>query len=79
VTTDYLSHIIWPVYPEIGDYLGIEGSYHWRVGRRHADLSEFIELCFASWDKIKLRKQKTLFIPTLTDQEIELFESLVKE
>ncbi len=75
-TTDYLSHIVWPVYPEIGDYLGVEGSYHWRVARKHASLTEFVELCFSAWDRIKLRKKKLNFIPVMTIEEDELLRSL---
>lgn len=75
-TTDYLSHIVWPVYPEIGDHLGVEGSYHWRVARKHASLTEFIELCFSSWDRIKLRKQKVNFIPSMSNEDDQLLRSL---
>lgn len=75
-TTDYLSHIVWPVYPEIGDHLGVEGSYHWRVARKHASLTEFIELCFSAWDKIKLRKQKVNFIPSMSIEDDLLLRSL---
>ncbi len=75
-TTDYLSHIVWPVYPEIGDRLGVEGSYHWRVARKHASLTEFIELCFSAWDKIELRKQKVNFIPSITNEDDQLLRSL---
>lgn len=74
-TTDYLSHIVWPVYPEIGDHLGVEGSYHWRVARKHASLTEFIELCFSTWDKIELRKQKVNFIPSMTSEDDQLLRS----
>jgi hypothetical protein len=75
-TTDYLSHIVWPVYPEIGDHLGVEGSYHWRVSRKHASLKEFIELCFSAFDKIELRKQKVNFIPSMTIEDDQLLRSL---
>jgi hypothetical protein len=75
-TTDYLSHIVWPVYPEIGDHLGVEGSYHWRVARKHASLTEFIELCFSAWDKMKLRKQKVNFIPVISNEDDQLLRSL---
>lgn len=75
-TTDYLSHIVWPVYPEIGDHLGVEGSYHWRVARKHASLTEFIELCFSAWDKIELRKQKVNFIPSMTIEDDQLLRGL---
>jgi hypothetical protein len=75
-TTDYLSHIVWPVYPEIGNHLGVEGSYHWRVARKHASLTEFIELCFSAWDKMKLRKQKVNFIPVITNEDDQLLRSL---
>jgi hypothetical protein len=75
-TTDYLSHIVWPVYPEIGDHLGVEGSYHWRVARKHASLTEFIKLCFSAWDKIELRKLKVNFIPLMTIEDDQLLRSL---
>ncbi len=75
-TTDYLSHIVWPVYPEIGDRLSVEGSYHWRVARKHASLTEFIELCFTAWDKIELRKQKVNFIPSMTIEDDQLLRRL---
>jgi len=75
-TTDYLSHIVWPVYPEIGDHLGVEGSYHWRVARKHASLTEFIELCFDAWEKIEFRKQKVNFIPSMTIEDDQLLRSL---
>lgn len=74
-TTDYLSHIIWPVYPEIGDHLGVEGSYHWRVARRHSSLTEFIELCFSTWDKKELRKQRMNLIPAMTNWDDQLLRS----
>ncbi len=75
-TTDYLSHIVWPVYPEIGDHLGVEGSYHWRVVRKHASLTEFIELCFDAWEKIGLRKKKVNFIPLLSIEDDRLLRRL---
>ena len=73
---DYLSHIVWPVYPEIGDHLGVEGSYHWRVSRKHASLTEFIELCFSAFDKIELRKQIVNFIPSMTIEDDQLLRNL---
>lgn len=45
---DPLSHLVWPVYPEIGRYLGVEGAYRWRHQHtRHKSLAEFID---ASWE-----------------------------
>ena len=75
-TTDYLSHIVWPVYPEIGDRLGVEGSYHWRVAHKHASLTQFIELCFSAWDKLKLREQEAHFIPAMTSEDDQLLRRL---
>jgi hypothetical protein len=75
-TTDYLSRIVWPVYPEIGDRLGVEGSYHWRVAHKHASLTQFIELCFSAWDKRKLRKQEAQFIPSMSIEDDQLLRSL---
>jgi hypothetical protein len=67
--TDYLAHIVWPVYPEIAEELGVEGTYRWRVGRKYAHLDEFISLCFDSWDSIKLRKREINLMPTFSEQD----------
>lgn len=67
--TDYLAHIVWPIYPEIGNEFGVEGTYQWRVGRKYAQLDEFISLCYAAWDSIKLRKREVSFIPLVSEQD----------
>ena len=60
---DYLSHIVWPVYPEIAEELGMEGDYHWRVGRKRANLHEFAQRCYQSWDLIGLRNLNIKYVP----------------
>ena len=65
--TDYLPHIMWPVYPEIADELGVEGTYRWRVGRKYAQLDEFILLCYQRWDSIKLRKLEINLVSTISE------------
>ena len=67
--TDHLAHIIWPVYPAVGDELGVDGSYVWRDAGRIVDLSEFIALCYDTWSSIGLAKQDVRLIPALTDVE----------
>ena len=67
--TDYLAHIVWPVYPEIADELGVEGTYRWRVGRKYAQLDEFISLCYESWDSIKLRKREINLMPAVSERD----------
>ena len=67
--TDHLSHIIWPVYPAIGDELGVDGSYVWRDAGKIVELSEFIALCYEMWSSTKLAGQDVQFIPALTEAE----------
>jgi hypothetical protein len=65
--TDHLSHIVWPVYPEIAATLGLEGTYLWREGSQHADLQTFIESSFKHWDFLNLRNTQITFIPSLDE------------
>lgn len=67
--TDHLAHIVWPVYPEIADELGVEGRYRWRVGRKYAQLDEFISLCYEAWDSIKLRKRDIKLMPAFSERD----------
>jgi len=49
--TDELSHIVWPIYPEIGELLGLEGCYRWRIGpRQFATLGDWVAAEFAGLD-----------------------------
>ena len=65
--TDHLSHIVWPVYPEIAATLGLEGNYLWREGSQLADLKTFIESSFQHWDFLNLRSTQITFIPSLDE------------
>jgi len=67
--TDHLAHIVWPVYPEIADELGVEGTYRWRVGRKYAQLDEFISLCYEAWDSIKLGKREINLMPAVSERD----------
>jgi hypothetical protein len=66
LTTDYLSHIVWPIYPEVGDRLGLETSCHWRHLKKIIGLSDFLNLSFAAFDQIELRKKVINMIPSNT-------------
>jgi len=67
--TDHLAHIVWPVYPEIGDRLGLDGSMNWQVGAETANLDTFIAKCFSGWDSVDLKNLTIQLIPELTEQE----------
>lgn len=69
LVTDYLSRIMWPVYPEIADELGIDGSLRWRVGRKYAHLDEFIDLCYQSWNAVGLDESNAQLIPLLSERD----------
>jgi hypothetical protein len=77
LTNDHLSHIVWPIYPEIGDRLGLDSSYLWRVNQKISDLQEFSELCFQSFDRIKLRDQNLTFIPPTSSLENKILHAIV--
>jgi hypothetical protein len=63
---DYLSHIVWPLYPEIAEEFGMQGDYNWRVGRKTANLQEFVQRCFNSWDHLGLRSLEIKYVPDST-------------
>lgn len=77
LTTDHLSHIVWPIYPDIGEILGLESSYFWRVNQRISDLAEFSELCFQSFDRVNLRNQNITFIPPISSLEEEILLAII--
>lgn len=52
---DILAACIWPVYPEIGDYLGIKGDYEFK-NHGTMDLREFIEGSFALYAELPKEK-----------------------
>lgn len=78
LTKDYLAHIVWPVYPEIAENLGFDGSYHWRVGDDYANLAQFVEKCYRSWDKARIRSLTLNFIPAIPTETIETLRSSLK-
>ncbi len=78
LTSDYLSHIVWPIYPEIGDRLSLEGSYLWRASKIICDLNKFTELCYKTYDDIDLRNQNLRFIPLMTDSDDEILKAKAK-
>lgn len=57
---DALADMSWPVYPEVGERLGIHGEYRFRPTGHYSalDLHEYLEeafACFARWDRSELR------------------------
>ena len=47
-TRDFLSHLVWPVYPWVGERLGVEGCFRWKIeGRTLGSLEEWLA---ATWD-----------------------------
>ncbi len=78
LTSDYLSHIVWPIYPEIGERLGLEGQYLWRASKKICDLNDFTEMCYNAYDDIDLRNQNLKFIPLITKSEDEILRAKAK-
>jgi len=57
---DALADLSWPVYPEVGEQLGVLGEYRFRPTGLYAalDLDEYLEVafaCFDRWDRSELR------------------------
>jgi hypothetical protein len=57
---DALANVSWPIYPEVGERLGVAGDYRFRPIDRYItlDLNEYLEEAFASfgrWDRSRLR------------------------
>jgi len=75
LTKDYLAHIVWPVYPEIAKRLGLDGSYHWRVGDDFANLDQFVERCYWSWNKARITSLSLNFVPTVSPETIKTLQS----
>jgi len=57
---DALASMSWPVYPEVGEQLGVAGEYRFRPTDQYIslDLNEYLDEAFASfgrWDRSQLR------------------------
>jgi hypothetical protein len=77
---DYLSNVVWPVYPEIGEQLGIQGSYFWRGDETNfANLAEFTQLCFSLFDKLDVHNRKLELFPVMSDEEDRLLHRLANK
>jgi len=54
--TDYLDAVVWPVYPEIADHLGVSGCYLFKRQPDVVDLQEFIERCYSRWESLAIER-----------------------
>jgi hypothetical protein len=53
-TPDGLAGAYWPIYPEIGERLGLRGAYDWTREQRRLNLLEYVEHCYAQYDNLGL-------------------------
>lgn len=60
---DNLSTSVWPVYPEIAEHLGFNGSYVFQHQGRYAELEDFISSCFKLWTAQNLSTELVQTIP----------------
>ena len=51
---DGLAGAYWPVYPEIGERLGLSGSYDWTWNQQRMNLPEYVRHAYANYDKLEL-------------------------
>lgn len=72
---DFLSNVRWPIYPEIAERMGVEGSYFWRSGDSFADLSDFTQMCYSAWDALDLQTHALKFFPDFSYEEQQLLRS----
>jgi len=57
---DNLASVVWPIYPEIGERLGVAGSYLFKPSEEHKplELIDFLDRSlgyFSSWHRSQLR------------------------
>ena len=75
---DALADMSWPVYPEVGEQLGVAGAYRFRpTGKYNAlDLNEYLEEAFAlfgRWDRSQLR------VPWQIQPRLQHIRQLIRE
>ena len=72
---DPLTESIWPLYTEIGDKLGLDGNYIWRIRNQEiVGLREYLNFAFASYEEQKI-KPGELLMPN--DQVAKEFNNLM--
>lgn len=76
--SDHLSHIVWPVYPDIARALGLTGTYLWRDCDRYADLDQFIERTYANWEADDFRRGDYHIVPALSSEDERVLAGLVR-
>jgi hypothetical protein len=62
---DNLASLVWPIYPEVGETMGLAGSYLFKPVERHKplELVEFVDESlrrFSAWDRSQLRVMRNL-------------------
>jgi hypothetical protein len=62
---DALASVSWPVYPEVGEQLGVAGEYRFRRFDRYMslDLNEYLQeafACYGRWDRSRLRVSRAI-------------------
>lgn len=56
IVEDSLTESIWPLYTEIGDELGLEGNYVWRIRNQEiTGLEDYLNFAFLSYKKQKIK------------------------
>ena len=69
---DVLTDTIWPVYPEIGDELAIEGNYFWRMANVEIEgVEHYLEFAYYSYEKQRILPNDLIPAHEVTNQEID--------
>jgi hypothetical protein len=60
VIPDALTFALWPLYPEVGEELGLRGSYHWRFSDTHSifdlyGIEAYLDFAYQSYAKQGIR------------------------
>jgi hypothetical protein len=59
---------VWPVYPEIGDCLGVPSGYRWKYRETHCfSLRDYIERSYADYEAQDVDRNGTIFCTRLHD------------
>jgi len=60
---DHLREVVWPVYPFVGQALGLAGSYHWRYGDTH--FGDVLSWAEATWSRYEGTAPETVLCERL--------------
>jgi hypothetical protein len=74
-----LENIVWPVYPPVGQALGVPGSYRWSFNLHHHDLQSYIDLAYANLEASGARPEDLTWAHPDRGPPEDLLDSVLRE